>query len=207
MLCSLPHGLVSTAPWAAFPGVAQPGLRGAHLVPTWPSVRLWLWQLPGLFVLAGMGGVGAVLCAGCSPLSACQVSFVLPAQAAGCTSPHWHVQLTAPACLSFGKLLYANGKVKNTDFPTARQGGVHGMGLVGLFLEQCCACSDHGLLLPFSCLRHCPTCFLTTNSAEPFFFSPNCSLQNPGSPVPWAALPVQEVNSKAPNSPAQQLAG
>lgn len=135
---------------------------------------------------------------------------MLPARAAGCTSRDGHVQLAAPACLSLGKLLYANGKVKKHQFLQGRQRGVHGVGLVGLFPEeQCCARSNRGLLLPFSCLRHCPTCFLTTNSAEPFF-SPVTALykqQNPGSPAPWTALPVQEVNSKAPNSnyPAAHL--
>lgn len=129
---------------------------------------------------------------------------------AGCASRDWHVQLAAPACPSLGKLLCANGKVKTTPWQAGRSacygaGGALGGGTVLCLLQR-------GLLLPFSCLRHCPTCFLTTNSAEPYFPPPTAlyKQQNPGSPDLCTALPVQEVNSRAPNSnnpPAHLLPG
>lgn len=83
-----------------------------------------------------------------SPLSACQVRFVLHAHAAVHTSLDWHVQLADPAhqarekllasciCLFLIKPLYANVKVQNPLLPHGKQGGLYIAGLVALFQEN-----------------------------------------------------------------------
>lgn len=162
---SLPHGLVSTSPWrAVFP---RRGTSRDCTVPTWPCVKprrqrravqgvdSWLgclrscWKVP-LCSVGQVASVGVLFPghsdeAGDSPLSACQVRFVLHAQAAGCTSLDWHVQLADPAhqgreellascvCLCLTKLLYANVKVQKPLLPHGKQRGLHVAGLVGLF--------------------------------------------------------------------------
>lgn len=80
-----------------------------------------------------------------SPLSACQVRFMLHAQAAVRTSLDWHVQLADPAyqrgekllasciCLCLINLLCANFKVQNLLLLRGKQGGLHIAGLVELF--------------------------------------------------------------------------
>lgn len=143
VLWSLPHGPASTDPWrTVFP---WHGTSRDCTVPTWPPVKPQrqhraeqgvgsqgclgsCWKVPlcsaGQAASVGVLFPGHAVEAGGSPLSACQVRFMLPAQAAVRTSRDPHVQLADPAhcggeellasCarLRLTKLLCANGKTQ-----------------------------------------------------------------------------------------------
>lgn len=114
---------------------AMEAAQGSEGVDVWLGCRRSCWKVP-LCAVGRVASVGVLFPghsgeAGGSPLSVCQIRFALPAQAALCASPDWHVCLADPAhqgeeellasciCLCLRKLLYANVKVQNLYFPKA----------------------------------------------------------------------------------------